>query len=242
MSAATVLAALSMFSAGQSVEEFFAEFVAKREHIQALTATFRQDNITPDETRSSIGKIVFVKPKQLRIEYDDPKIVYAVDGLRVFNYEAELEQVQVYDVEDSPQLDAFFVGFDNDAKRLREAYDVSLYDAPAGSCGQRVLKLVPKKTKTEDEALSQPYREIRLYLRNDDLLPCKIEAISDEETSFVMQIDHYEINAAGETPSIRFHVPDGTKIIVNETDIVRVGAGGKDLPETTSTVSISPEK
>jgi len=105
-----------------------------------------------------------------------------------------------------------------------------------------VLKLVPKKTKTEDEALSQPYREIRLYLRNDDLLPCKIEAISDEETSFVMQIEHYEINAAGETPSIRFHVPDGTKIIVNETDIVRVGAGGKDLPEMTSTVSIPPEK
>ena len=139
--------------------------------------------------------------------------------------------LEFFDVDDSPQLDAFFVGFDNDAKRLREAYDVSLYDAPAGSCGQRVLKLVPKKTKTEDEALSQPYREIRLYLRNDDLLPCKIEAISDEETSFVMQIDHYEINAAGETPSIRFHVPDGTKIIVNETDIVRIGAGGKDLPD-----------
>ena len=242
MIASAALVALSALAAEQSVEEFFAEFVAKREHIQYLTAKFRQDNITPDETRASIGEIVFVKPKQLRIDYTDPKIVYAVDGLRVFNYEADLEQVQVYDVEDSPQLDAFFVGFDNDPKRLREAYDVTLAGAPAGSCGQRVLKLVPKKPATEDEALSQPYKEIRLYLRNDDLLPCKIEAISDEETSFVMEIGGYTINAAGADPSIRFHVPEGTKIIVNETDISRVGAGGKDLPEATSTVTIPANK
>lgn len=242
MIASAALVALSAFAAEQSVDDFFAEFVAKREHIQTLTANFRQDNITPDETRSSGGKIVFVKPKQLRIEYMDPKIVYAVDGSRVYNYEADLEQVQVYDVEDSPQLDAFFVGFDNDPKRLRDAYDVSLSDAPEGSCGQRVLKLVPKKPASEDEALSQPYREIRLLLRNVDLLPCKIEAISDDQTSFVMEIGDYLINAAGPNPSVRFHVPEGTKIIVNETDVSRVGTGGKDLPETSSTVAIPPAK
>ncbi|MCC6153298.1 MAG: outer membrane lipoprotein carrier protein LolA [Candidatus Hydrogenedentes bacterium] len=242
MIASAILVALSVLAAEQSVDDFFAEFVAKREHIQTLTASFRQDNITPDETRSSGGKIVFVKPTQLRIEYMDPKIIYAVDGLRVFNYEADLEQVQVYDVENSPQLDAFFVGFDNDPKRLREAYDVSLADASAVSCGQRVLKLVPKKPATDDEALSQPYKEIRLSLRNEDLLPCKIEAISDEQTSFVMEISEYAVNADGANPSIRFHVPEGTKVIVNETDITRVGAGGKDLPEATSTVTIPANK
>ncbi|MCC6796507.1 MAG: outer membrane lipoprotein carrier protein LolA [Candidatus Hydrogenedentes bacterium] len=242
MIASAVVLALSAFAAEQPVEDFFAEFVAKREHIQTLTAKFRQDNITPDETRSSGGEIVFVKPKQLRIEYMDPKIVYAVDGSRVYNYEADLEQVQVYDVEDSPQLDAFFIGFDNDPKRLRDAYDVSLLEAPQGSCGQRVLKLVPKKLASEDEALSQPYKEIRLLLRKDDLLPCKIEAISDEQTSFVMEISDYLINAAGINPSIRFHVPEGTKIIVNETDVSRVNAGGKELPEATSTVTIPPAK
>jgi len=222
--------AFSVAAGEQPVDKFFAEFVAKREHIQALSATFRQDNISPDETKSSAGRIVFVKPRQLLFEYLDPKIVYAIDGLRVFEYDADLEQVQVYDVEDSAQADAFFIAFDNNAVRLREAYDASLIDADAGACGQRVLKLVPKKPASDDDLLAQPYKEIRLYLRQEDLLPCRIQAIADDESSVIVDIDHYKINQEGSDASIRFHVPEGTKIIVNEANVEIAGPGGKDLP------------
>lgn len=223
-------ATLLCVAAGDApADAFFAEFVAKREHIQALSATFRQENISPDETRVSGGRIVFVKPKQLLFEYLDPKIVYAIDGLRVYNYEADLEQVQVYDVEDSAQAEAFFIAFDNDASRLRTAYDVSLLEAKPTDCGERVLKLVPK-TNTEADLLSEPYKEIRLYLRKDDLLPCRIQAIVDEDSSTIVDIDHYVINDAASNPSIRFHVPEGTKIVVNETGVETAGPGGKDLP------------
>lgn len=214
----------------QPVDAFFAEFMAKREHIETLTATFRQDSISVDETKSSGGRIVFVKPKQLLFEYLDPKIAYAIDGTRAYQYDAHLEQVQAYDIEDSPQADAFFIAFDNDAKRLREAYDVSLVEPGPDACGQRVLKLVPKAPASADEALSQPYKEIRLYLRQDDLLPCRIKAITGDDSSEVVEIDHYIINDKNATPSIRFHVPEGTKIIVNETDVEVAGPGGKDLP------------
>lgn len=228
---AYLAAALCALAAEQQpIDAFFAEFVAKREHIRTLTATFRQENVSPDETTASGGRIVFVKPKQLLFEYLDPKIVYAIDGQRVFEYEAGLEQVQAYDVEDSAQADAFFIAFDNDASRLREAYTATLDDAGQGACGQRVLKLVPKAAATDDAPLSQPYREIRLYLRPDDLLPCRIQAIADDESSVVVDIDHYEINSEGAAPSIRFHVPEGTKIVVNESDIETAGAGGRDLP------------
>ncbi len=220
-------------ASGQPVDDFFAEFVAKREHIQSLSATFRQEIVTPDETSVSGGRIVFVKPKQLLFEYLDPKIVYAIDGRRVFNYEANLEQVQVYDVEDSAQADALFIAFDDSAARLREAYDVSLSDAEPGECGQRILTLAPKNSDIADDALSQPYKEIRLYLRQEDLLPCRIQAISDDDTSVVVDIDHYAINEIGSNASIQFHVPEGTKIVVNEASVETAGPGGKDLPEPT---------
>ncbi len=242
MTSLLVAMAFSIGADTQSVDDFFKEFAAKRDHIQTLSAEFVQNNITPDETKSSGGQIAFVKPKQLKFEYRDPKIIYAIDGQRVYEYEADLEQVQAYDVEDSAQADAFFIAFDNNATRLRDAYDVSLLEAEAGACGQRVLKLVPKKPKSDDNLLSQPYKEIKLYLRQDDLLPCRIQAISDDESSVVVDIDHYKINEEGSIPSITFHVPEGTKIIVNEANPEIAGQGGKDLPDARASAPKPAEK
>ncbi|NUM56814.1 MAG: outer membrane lipoprotein carrier protein LolA [Candidatus Hydrogenedentes bacterium] len=230
MIASLLVGVCSALSAEQSVEAFFAEFAAKREHIQSLSATFRQEERSVDEDKVSGGRIVFVKPKQLLFEYLDPKITYAIDGMRVYEYEAELEQVQAYDVEDSAQADAFFIAFDNDAGRLREAYNATLVEAGPDACGQRVLKLAPKTPASADDALAQPYKEIRLYLRQDDLLPCRMHAVVDDETSVIVDIDHYKINEANTDNSIRFHVPEGTKIIINEADVEVAGPGGKDLP------------
>lgn len=225
----SALAAMAAFTASPSIDAFFADFVAQRERIQTITATFRQENVSSDETKASGGRIVFTRPRQLLFEYLDPKVIYAIDGQRVFEYEASLEQVQVYDVEDSAQADAFFIAFDANARRLREAYDVTLVEDANDGCSKRMLKLVPKKSESQDDS-AHPYREIRLYLRDGDLLPCRIHAITDEESSVIVDIDHYKVNEEGAKPTILFHVPEGTKIIVNETDIMIAGPGGKDLP------------
>ena len=229
-------------AAAPTVDEFFAEFAKKREHIQTLQAEFVQDNVSQDETMRSGGRIAFAKPKQLLFEYRDPAIVYAIDGNRVFEYEADLKQVQIYDIEDSAQADAFFIAFDNDASRLREAYDVTLEDGRPGDCGQRVLTLLPKKSEDENAESNALFREIRLYLRAEDLLPCRIRALNEEGTEVIITISAYAINDATATIGTQFTVPEGTMIVENEDKFDTVGPGGKLLPEKPAAPPTPAEK
>lgn len=226
----TVVTALS--ASDKSVDAFFSEFVSKREHIQTITAEFVQENINPDETMRSAGRIVYVKPKQLLFEYRDPAILYAVDGLRVYQYEPDLEQVQVYEIEDSPQADAFFIAFDSDTRRLREVYDVATEEAKPGDCGARVLKLTPKTSPNSDEDGEHPYAAIYLYLNAETLLPCRIRAVDDAGAEVLINIQNYVVNDSASTPSISFRVPEGTKIVENDGErVITAGPGGLTLPQ-----------
>ncbi|MDZ4860002.1 MAG: outer membrane lipoprotein carrier protein LolA [Candidatus Hydrogenedentes bacterium] len=230
------LALLSFNATAEPLDDFFKEFVAKREKIASIQANFVQENISPDETLRSTGRIAYAKPKQLLFEYYDPKIIYAINGLRAYQYEADLEQVQVYDVGDSAQADAFFIAFDNDPGRLREAYDVTLLEPEPDACGAHALKLVPKEiaAATDDESPAQPFREIRLYLRAEDFLPCEIRAFNHDDAEVRVSIRDYKPNDADAASAVRFHVPEGTSIIINEAKAELAGPGGKTLPETST--------
>ncbi|HRK33726.1 MAG TPA: outer membrane lipoprotein carrier protein LolA [Candidatus Hydrogenedentes bacterium] len=238
------LAALFFVQAAcaEPLDDFFAEFVAKREKIASVQAHFEQKNISPDETISTTGRIAFSKPKQLLFEYFDPKIIYAISDRRAYQYEEELEQVQVYDVESSAQADAFFIAFDNDPSRLRETYNVTLLDSVPGTCGARVLKLVPKAEaeSSEDEPSTQPFREIRLYLRAEDYLPCEIRAFNQDDSEVTITIVGYKLNEPDAAAAVTFTVPEGTSLIVNEDLQEVVGAGGKTLPETNTPPAAKP--
>ncbi|MFP4173747.1 MAG: LolA family protein, partial [Candidatus Hydrogenedentota bacterium] len=90
--------ALGMTSVGAEsppdVEEFVEEFEEKRADIQTLQAHFRQHNFMPGERFSNEGELLYIRPRRLLFRYSDPPVTYAVDDTIVYEYDADLQQVQ----------------------------------------------------------------------------------------------------------------------------------------------------
>lgn len=235
-----VLTIALLLAAIPSVDEFFQQFAQRRDRIEVFNATFFQVNVTPDETLRSVGEIAYVNPRRVMFTYRDPAAVFLYDGARVYEYDAELEQVEIYDVEDSPQAEALFIAFDSDTARLREAYDAAILEAGPDGCGEFQLRLVPKAAPEhaddnppEETEIVQPFRELRMYLQGADWLPCRVVAEIDEESAVTIEIQNARVNnrRGGPPPSLlQFHVPEGTRIIENESLVETVGPEGKNIP------------
>lgn len=221
---------VAAFSAADesAIDKFFAEFVAKREHIESLQATFTQVNVTPDDTLRYEGRVAYVRPRRILFEYFDPKEVWAVDGRHVYNYQEHLEQLEVFEIGDSAQAEAFYIAFDNDAERLRKTYEVSLLGPTSVDCGERILKLAPKAD--DDESDTGPFREIYLDLRAEDLLPCRVRAVSDDDSEITITIHKYTVNPKDQRITAEFVVPPGTSIFKNGVRSDPAGEGGKVIP------------
>ena len=219
------LAVLSTLAVEDPLEEFFADFAKKRDGMRVVEARFVQKNITPDEVSSSAGTIVYVRPRRIVFRYEDPEIVHLVDGLRMYEYDAELKQVIIYDLEDDPQTEALFLSFDDDTKRLREAYAVSFFEP--GKEGAKGLLLVPKPKNNEIPF----FERARLHLRAKDYLPYLVEIVNDEESRVIIKVEDLKVNGDLEPRKVQIAVPEGTKVIENDVPIETVGPGGKWLPE-----------
>ncbi|MFA6240636.1 MAG: outer membrane lipoprotein carrier protein LolA [Candidatus Hydrogenedentales bacterium] len=219
------------------VVAFLADFAQKRDHIQSLTARFFQENVTPDETTPSSGEIIYIKPRRIMFRYADPEVTYLIDGLRVYEYDAQLEQVQVYDLGDDPQAEALFLGFDSDTTRLQQAYDVALVDPEKPDLGKHGLELTPKqKPKQEDaEPVTPLFNKVRLTLRDGDYLPSYIHVFNDNDSEVRISVTNVEVNPALDPKQTQLDLPEGTRIIQNEQDVETVGPGGKRIPEIAQT-------
>jgi len=239
-----LIVALVTVGATPAVDEFFADFSAKRDHIDRLTARFVQETVTPDEVTRSVGNIVYEKPRRIMLQYLDPAITYLVDGTRVYQYNADLEQVQIYDLDDDPQLEALFLGFDSDASRLREAYTIGLFDPDPSTCGKQGLRLLPLQTRDasgEDqpaEDVTPLFQEIALYLRAEDFLPCQIHVVNDAESEVEIAVADFKLNVDAGDAAAGIDLPAGTQIIENEELVETVGPGGKRVP---GTARVSPD-
>jgi outer membrane lipoprotein-sorting protein len=231
-----LLVVLAAIGATPAVDEFFAEFSAKRDHIERLEARFSQETVTPDEVTHSVGQIVYEKPRRILLRYRDPEVSYLVDGTRVYQYNADLAQVQIYDLDDDPQLEALFLGFDSDTSRLREAYTIGLFDPDASTCGKKGLRLLPLQTRDasgEDQPaddVSPLFQQIVLYLRSEDFLPCRIQVVNDEESAVEISVTDFNLNDTA-AAAARIDLPEGTQVIENEALVETVGPGGKRVPE-----------
>jgi outer membrane lipoprotein-sorting protein len=216
-----------------NLDAFFAEFAGKRDGIAALTARFHQENVTPDETSPSSGSIVYAKPRRIVFRYDDPQETYLIDGLRVYHYDAGYEQVQIFDLEDDPQAEALFLGFDQDAKRLKRAYTVSLSDPEKPNCGSRGLELAPKKKEQTSDAHDETplFNRVWLTLRDADFLPCYIHVFNDDESEVRIEVSDVQVQSNLDPALTQLNLPEGTRIIENEKLVETVGPGGKRIPE-----------
>lgn len=225
---ASVIALLMVTGASQegaSVEGFFGDFAERRNAVHSLHADFAQTTTTPDEVIESVGTLVYTSPRRLIFRYDDPPLVYMIDGLNAYEYDPDLEQLQIFALEDRPESEAFYLGFENNADRLQEAYDVRIVppqDAAAHALG---LEFTPKESEEE------PYfQRVLLQLRKNDFLPAAILIVNDEESDVTFSITNFEVNTDLATDETHVVVPEGTVIVDNDTYAGEAGPDGMRVP------------
>ena len=209
-----------------SLMEFFTTFSESRNAIQLLEAAFVQTTVTPDETIVSEGRIVYARPKRLIFRYDDPPLVYMIDMLRAYEYDPELEQLQIFDLEDRPESEAFYLGFEHNAERLQEAYNVRLLPPRDASLYALALEFEPK----EEDADEGYFEKITLQLRKGDYLPAEILIINDKESHVEFKVSDFKLNGEPDADKTHIFLPEGTVIVDNDVYAGTVGPEGLQLP------------
>lgn len=210
-----------------SIDEFFAEFAKHRDRIAVLEARFVQRSITRDEAFTSEGTLVYARPKRIVFRYSDPEETYLVDTLRWYEYVAELKQLRIFQLEERPEAEALFLGFDTDSKRLQEAYHVELIEPGAEDIGAKVLVLRPKAA----EADGAYFERVTLYLREEDYLPYRVEIVNDAESQVIHEFRDFRVNPPLDPSQTQIALPEGTKIIEDDKFVEKVGPGGIRVPE-----------
>lgn len=220
-----------------SADRFFAEFSEKRTGIEVLEARFLQQNVSPDETLHSEGSIVYARPRRIVFRYDkpDPGVTYLISERQVYEYQPKNGQLDIYTLEENPQTEIFFLGFENNMDALREGYEVDLFDPgkasdrPANDAAPaiRAVSLRPKPRPDQEPS----FREIRLFLRADDYLPVRIHMINDEESEVLIDVSDYRVNQKLDPAKTQISLPEGARIIEDDNLIEKVGPNGKLIPD-----------
>lgn len=197
---------------------FFRSFKEKRDGIGSLTAHFTQRTVLPDEEISTEGTLYYSRPRRIMFKTDEPDRAILVDERRGYEYDAEIRQLTIFDIEDHPRADIFFLGFDDDTEALQRAYEVQLmitHDAK----GMQGIKIKPR-TDTDDAIY---FLEVNLFLRDEDFLPYRIHIVNDIESEVFIDIDEIKPQASPDLDAARILVPSGVKIIENDAVAATVG-------------------
>jgi len=227
----TTLVALLLIAAPAlpDTQTFLADFSAKREGLKALRANFTQVNTQSKDSDTVSGKLFFTQPRRIVFVYPDASLTYLFDNLTVYEDAEAAEQVQMHQLRDNPQTEALFLGFGESAGRLQEAYDIELFRPEAIDCGEIGMVLRPKK----DDAREAMFREVRLFLRGDDYIPCRVKIVNDEDSTVIIDVESHETNPAFEPTEARFFAKPGTQIFQDDKHIETVGPEGLWLPRST---------
>lgn len=239
MIAALLLTAVVLI-AQNDTDPFFREFAEKRQGVETLQANFVQVSILPDERLSTEGSLLYSKPRRILYRTEDPERSTLVDGRYGYEYEPDIKQLVMYDLDEYPQVDAFFLGFDEDIASLRKSYQVEVFDVKNGDeAGKRGIKLKPKPEDLDDAF----FREVAIYLRDKDLLPYRIVIDNEEDSQTVIEIDQssYVINGQVSAKQTQIFVAQGTDVVLNDEVIRTVGEGGEYLPDPSPNAT-APDK
>jgi outer membrane lipoprotein-sorting protein len=221
-----VLIGLSLAAAEQDCDRFLAELGQKRAAVRTLQAHFTQTSTTPDETRVSHGAVRYAKPGKILFKYREPEVAYLMDGLKLYKYDAELRQLEIFNIENEPETQALFLGLDDDTQRLKEAFDLELFEPGDLECGTQGVVLRPKARKSEGGY----FERVRLFLREQDYLPCRILIVNDADSQVEMALSDYKINGEADSAAVKIAVPEGTKVFEEDEYIETVGPAGKSVP------------
>jgi outer membrane lipoprotein-sorting protein len=224
MTAALIIALCAIVTAPDAPDTLLQDVAAKREPVATLVAHFEQQTIMPDDILSASGTIAYCRPRMLAVRFSDPELVYLIDQDQVREYDAELGQVQLGSLADTPEIEVLFAGFGQNIERLEEAYDVFPFDPGDAPEGAQGLELHPKDREDEDSL----FEMARLYLRPNDMLPYRIEIVNGPDARVIYELSNIE---PGKVDPALFSVdlPAGTRIIANEELMETVGEGGQRL-------------
>lgn len=226
MGAALLLLAAAFSVDPPEFDAFFKEFAAKRADIQVLQADIVEYTSEFDEVTNRAGRVVFGKPRRIVFRYSDEDPVMLIDDRRVYEFDPKEEQLQIYDIKDSPEASIFFLGFDNDASALREAYDVRLF-TKENEQGSHGIVIKPFKENMD----TAPFQEVSIYLRDSDFLPYRIYITFDDDTRMWTEFSNYKVNQGLEPGETQIRIPAGTRVIENgEVSIRAVPEGGVLMP------------
>jgi outer membrane lipoprotein-sorting protein len=221
------LAAACTAAPATDVDAFFKEFSAKRDGVVALDAAFTQKTMLPDEELTTKGSLTFIKPRRIIFHTDDPERTTLVDDRNGYEYDPEIKQLQIFDIEDNPQADIFFLGFNSNTEILRKAYDLTLFDITDDPRGKHGIRIKPKADSKEEAY----FIEVNLYLRDEDYLPYRIHIRNDEESQVFIEVEAID-KAFRPTPQLtQIFLPQDTKVVENDRVVETVGPGGKRMPD-----------
>lgn len=223
-----VLAAFAAEDSGD-FDAFFADFAKKRDGVYVLEARFEQENVTPEETIKSVGSIVYVRPKRIVFRYEEPEggVTYLIDGAKAYEYEQDIRQLQIYNLEDNPETEVFFLGFDDNTDALKKAYHVEGFEPEDEALGSHGILLRPKAIEGEEVS----FQEVRLFLRDKDYLPQRIHVVNDDTAHVTIRILDLKVNGPIDPTKTQITLSEGTKIVDNDEFVEKVGPGGKLVPE-----------
>ena len=242
-------------------DKFFAEFTKARQGVQGLQARFEQTNTSGKDVVNANGTIVYVKPRRILFRYEstDQNAVYLIDNHKVFEYEPDVRQVQIYNMDENEKTEILFLGFDNDTESLRKNYDVSVVEPANKDAGSRALVIHPK-VKTIDGKPAEPavpkdpanptdpaapkksgereassFREVMILLRDKDYIPVAIQIINQDDSEVLILMKDIALRDKADLSLATISLPEGTKIFENDEKKEVVGAGGKVVPAPDST-------
>lgn len=222
----------------EDFDAFFEQFAEKRAGIQTLKADFVETSIVPDDVFESEGRLVFAKPRRIVRRTIQPfETTFLVDRETAYQYEPEVAQLVVADLEEDPQAEIIFLGFQSDATSMREAFDITLFTVSDDMRGTRGLRLIPKAAEAD-----RLFQEVRLYLRDEDYLPYRVEIDTDESSRMILEVNNLEVNPKLEPEETQLALPEGTRIIQNDAVLEIVGDGGRKIPQPIATTADTPDE
>ncbi len=214
-------------------------FARQRDEIRTLQAQFTQETITPDETIESSGTVVYVNPKRIIFRYDDLNLEYMIDARNAYEYDAELEQVLIYDIAGRPEAAAFFMGFENNADELQKAYHVRVLPARDTKTHAFALELIPRAAMDSDDP--PLFERVLLQISRDDYLPTEIDITNDADSSVTFHVQNFMLNQTLPQEVSSLFVPAGTDVVINDDIADPVEDGGRYYPRPSIESPILPE-
>ena len=226
MTTALVLSLVGLLSAPADVDAFFKDFTAKRADIQLLQADLEERTYEFGEVSKRTGRVLFGKPRRIIFRFQSDEPVLMVDDNQVYEYDPLEKQLQIFDIDDSPESSIFFLGFDGDPGTLREAYDISLFTVESDE-GTHRLVIRPFKENIDTAA----FQEVTIYLRDEDYLPFRLDIKLDDTTKTVTEFSNYQINQPVDPSATQLRIPAETRVLENgEVALREVPAGGLLMP------------